>query len=552
MTINHIPITVARENDEITFNAIVGSEDSLESVTLFYDKTGERNFLDLNNMKSMISANGSNYSVTLDIGVFTALGMEYFIQAKDINNRKTRAPADVGFYSISAQVSDIMSTEQAKGGSAQNAYRMISIPLAIDPSLTTIEDQLSGKLPSGESGTDWRLFRYSPGASTPDEYPDIESFSPGKAFWLITKNDFRLESPQGTTVTTSKPFNITLKAGWNDISNPWMFDISWEDIENPSGADLSVLYTYNGSWSDPINSPKKLEPWKGYAVNNLTNMNVIIKLNPKPAGNTDKTVVKNDQIMWMLTVKAFAGEAKDTANHFGIRHGAMEEWDRYDHVEPPSIGEYVSDAFPHYEWEQYPYSYTVDFRPPSSSPTGSGTGSGKNLSWDFDVTTNISHEKITIELDKIENLPEGYSYRVIDRDSDQKIKVSNEAFSFISGSGITERHFTIEVVPEQVGDSITRDTEQYTSRPGKFVTAICYPNPFNPATTIQYELSQPGHVVLSIFNSLGQRVQRYDIGPKEQGIHNFVFDATGMISGLYFYRVDSGYASVTDKMLFMK
>jgi len=169
------------------------------------------------------------------------------------------------------------------------------------------------------------------------------------------------------------------------------------------------------------------------------------------------------------------------------------------------------------------------------------------LSWDFNVTTNISQEKITIEIDEIENLPEGYSYQVIDRDSDQKIKVDNEAFSFISGSGITERHFTIEV-----GDSITRDTEQYTARPGKFVTARCYPNPFNPATTIQYELSQPGHVVLSIFNSLGQRVRRYDIGQKEQGIHNFVFDATGMISGLYFYRVDSGYASATDKMLFMK
>jgi len=542
LTINHTPIIEAHENDEITFNVVVTSQDSIKSVTLHYDVTGERNFLDLNNTKSMTTVDGSNYSVILDVGVFTALGMEYFIQAKDINNRKTRAPADVGFYSISAQVSDIKSTEQTKGGSAQNAYRMISIPLEIDPSLKTTEYQLSGKLPSGESGTDWRLFRFPAGSSTPDEYPDIESFSPGKAFWLITKNDFRLEAPQGTTVTTSEPFNITLKAGWNDIANPWMFDISWEDIENPSGADLSALYTYNGSWSDPTTPPKKIEPWKGYAVNNLTNMNVIIKLNPKPASNAGKTMVKNEQIMWMLTVNAFAGEAEDTANHFGLRDGAMEAWDRYDHIEPPSIGEYVSVAFPHYEWEQYPYTYTVDFRPPSSP-----TRSGKNLSWDFDVTTNISHEKITIELDGIENLPEGYDYEVIDRDSDQKIKVDNEAFSFISGSVITEHHFTIEV-----GNSITRDIEQYSARPGKFVTVICYPNPFNPSTTIQYELSQPGHVVISIFNSLGQRVQRYDIGHKEQGIHNFVFDASGMISGLYFYRVDSGYASATDKMLFMK
>ena len=34
--------------------------------------------------------------------------------------------------------------------------------------------------------------------------------------------------------------------------------------------------------------------------------------------------------------------------------------------------------------------------------------------------------------------------------------------------------------------------------------------------------------------------------------HDFVFDASGMTSGVYFYRVDTGYANVIDKMLFMK
>ena len=144
-------------------------------------------------------------------------------------------------------------------------------------------------------------------------------------------------------------------------------------------------------------------------------------------------------------------------------------------------------------------------------------------------------------------MPEGYNYQIIDRDSNQTIKVNNETFSFISGNGITERHFTIKV-----GDSITRDNEQYTSKPEKFISARCYPNPFNPSTTIQYELSQPAQVVISIFNSLGQRVKKYDMGHKEPGIHHFVFDATGMISGLYFYRVDCGYGLATDKMLFMK
>ncbi|MFC1539819.1 PQQ-binding-like beta-propeller repeat protein, partial [Candidatus Latescibacterota bacterium] len=406
LTISHNPITSAQQNETITFTAVISSEDTVESVTLFYDITGNRDFSAHN--IPMESSGGTTYSATLDVGIFTAYGLEYYISAKDVNNQNTRAPADMGYYSISATVSDMNSTETTVGGSAQNSYRMISIPLKIDLSLDTIEKQLNGLLPGGESGTDWRLFRYSPGETTPNEYPDIETFTPGAAFWFISKDDFLFEAPQGITVPTSESYTITLKAGWNDIANPWMFDISWDDIENPSGATLSTLYTYDGSWSDPTNPPTTLVAWKGYAVNNMTNVNVVIKLNPNPSESTGKPAVKNDNIVWQMSVNAYAGEAKDTSNHFGLRKGAMDEWDVYDHIEPPAIGEYVSVAFPHSEWERFPQSYTVDFRPNTS----------KNLSWDFSVTTNIPNEKIIVEFNGADNLPEGYNYIVIERTND--------------------------------------------------------------------------------------------------------------------------------------
>ncbi|MFC1651004.1 leucine-rich repeat domain-containing protein [Candidatus Latescibacterota bacterium] len=535
LTISHEPLTSAQENDTITFTAVISSEDTVESVTLFYDITGSRNFSA--HEVSMLSADGITYSSTLDVGVFTAYGLEYYILAKDVNNQNTRAPADKGYYSISASVSDMKSTETTAGGSAQDSYRMISFPLMPDPSLDTIEEQLSGLLPDGKTGNDWRLFRYSPGETTPNEYPDIEPFSPGAAFWLISKNNFLFEAPSGSTVSTSGAYTITLKAGWNDIANPWMFDISWDDIENPSGATLSTLYTYNGSWSDPTNPPTTLEAWKGYAVNNMTNMNVVIKLNPTLSESTGKPAVKNDTISWELSVNAFAGKAKDTSNHFGLRKGAMDEWDIYDHIEPPPIGEYVSVAFPHSEWERFPQSYTVDFRPHTS----------ENLSWDFTVTTNISNEKIILEFAGADDLPEGYDYVVIDRTNGNVISLKDDSFSFISGSGITENRFTVAV-----GGELTRHTREYSTLPGSFITASCYPNPFNPSTTIQYELPEPGQVFFTVFNSLGQMVQKKDMGRKKQGVHSFVYEATEMISGIYFYRIESGDASVTEKMLFMK
>ena len=92
------------------------------------------------------------------------------------------------------------------------------------------------------------------------------------------------------------------------------------------------------------------------------------------------------EVIWEIQVKAQAEKAIDHGNYFGIRYGAEIEWDRFDHVEPPPIGEYVSVYFPHTEWKQYPYNYTTDFKPPDSDKL-----------WDFNVISNISKEEVTVE-----------------------------------------------------------------------------------------------------------------------------------------------------------
>ena len=475
----------------------------------------------------------NEYSVTLGEGFFTADGMEYFITAKDVNNVESRSPADIGFYSIIAHTSTLVSEETVHGGSAQNAYRMISVPL--NPVQGTIEEQLDGRIPDGDIGPDWRLFRFSPGGTTPKEYPGIEGFSPGKAFWLITVNDFRLKAPEGTTVTTSEPFTLSLAPGWNDIANPWIFDISWDDKENPSKGNLDVLYTYEGEWSSPLEPPLILKPWKGYAVNNLENRTVIIRLQPT-AQKIEKPAVRNDAELWKLTIKASSGKAKDTANHLGVRNDAEPQWDRYDHVEPPPVGEYVSVSFPHHDWIQYPYEYTVDFRPPEQT-----------ISWDFTVKTNITDETVNIELAGMENLPDELNVKIIDSDSGLPVYMENDSFAFVSESGLTKRNFRLVAsnTPEP-------EPEQNAPEPKWFVTAKSYPNPFNPQTTLHYELSMPGNVKIVIFNSLGQKVCVYDMGYLNGGVHELVFDARGLTSGLYIYHIDTGYSMATGKMLYMK
>ena len=61
-----------------------------------------------------------------------------------------------------------------------------------------------------------------------------------------------------------------------------------------------------------------------------------------------------------------------------------------------------------------------------------------------------------------------------------------------------------------------------------------YPNPFNPSTTIQYVLSQGSHVVLTISNTLGQRVATLVDTEQRVGIYRVHLDGTDIASGTYY------------------
>ena len=79
-----------------------------------------------------------------------------------------------------------------------------------------------------------------------------------------------------------------------------------------------------------------------------------------------------------------------------------------------------------------------------------------------------------------------------------------------------------------------------------------YPNPFNPSTTIRYGLPNRSHVTLTVFNTLGQQVAQLVNGEVEVGYHEVRFDASGLSSGVYFYRIIAGDFVQTRKLLFLR
>ena len=85
-----------------------------------------------------------------------------------------------------------------------------------------------------------------------------------------------------------------------------------------------------------------------------------------------------------------------------------------------------------------------------------------------------------------------------------------------------------------------------------FNLAQNYPNPFNPSTIITYSLPQGTNVKLVVYNVLGETVRILENGFKNSGNYSVSFNAGGLGSGIYFYRIEAGNYSQIRKMILLK
>jgi len=88
--------------------------------------------------------------------------------------------------------------------------------------------------------------------------------------------------------------------------------------------------------------------------------------------------------------------------------------------------------------------------------------------------------------------------------------------------------------------------------PTKFSLEQNYPNPFNPSTTIEFTLPTSAFVTLKVYNLLGEEVATLAAEKRSAGIHRINWDAKGLASGVYLYRLEAGDFVQTKKLILMK
>lgn len=126
-------------------------------------------------------------------------------------------------------------------------------------------------------------------------------------------------------------------------------------------------------------------------------------------------------------------------------------------------------------------------------------------------------------------------------------KAETASFKIYHNGVVSDLNTSITTAP---GEDIFFDLEGYIPVSASFNGA--YPNPFNPVTTISFELAQASDVTLNIYNIKGQKVAQLVNDHYNPGVHNITWKAENQASGVYFMRLQTNNLSSTQKVILMK
>ena len=98
---------------------------------------------------------------------------------------------------------------------------------------------------------------------------------------------------------------------------------------------------------------------------------------------------------------------------------------------------------------------------------------------------------------------------------------------------------------EEIQAGITLLPMDYTLNP-------VYPNPFNPVTTVSYELPNDTDINLSVFDIEGKKLTTLTQGIQSAGSYSVEWNAMGLSSGVYFVKLNAGEFSQTQKLMLVK
>lgn len=315
----------------------------LNSVKIYYRGIATQKTATLASASLTQSAGGtttnSKFTVTAQDSWYDAMGLEFYMEAKDASGRSGRFPAAANEYVYSYITYPAAQRPKVTGlsfGEDATAYRIISVPFKLsDNRIASVFDEFGTA-----NKKSWRMFTYA-GNNTWSEFDGgvgLSTLERGKGYWIITKSNVELfiEGAQTPEFNRTKFDEITLNAGWNQIGNPYPVAISWtETIAGKSGIGVLKKYSNGGYTNADV-----LNPYEGafVFVTSGGGQKVTVGFQGVTSGGRSGAGVTPDLASqnWELPIKVEQGQTTNEFAGIGMNLKADLNFDQFDDLNMPA------------------------------------------------------------------------------------------------------------------------------------------------------------------------------------------------------------------------
>lgn len=477
--------------------------------------------------KVLLNPASNPYIFEISTAMVDEIGVEYYFEVLGTTSG-FNAYSDTGYTYINYPAGLPYEYTDMAFGKEVTDYNILSIPLVLSNTAISSILQSFGEYDIFK----WRFWHYQNGASL--EYTEgLENIETGLSYWLITKDNRSFNTGPGhtTQVKKSDPFTLNLVSGWNQIGNPYAFNLSWNDILKANEVDSAKIQGAPlGYTSAGFQAVTTINKYRGVfvRVNEPITLRIpVIKNNsinrtgwlfeadlPSPNLHTDS---------WKLGIHMKSGGLHSRLAAIGMDPKAAQGLDKFDWYAAPRPSQYMDLKFKR-EADDIT-KFVRDIVPTQ-----------KSFIWEFTVNSNLSDPYVELSWNNEAFGNGGLQLILFDVDQQKQVNMA-DVNSYNSYSENKTRNFKIFF------GSASFIEEQIQS--DRIHLGMAYPIPAKAEVHLPFSL--PGNekddfrTKIEVLTQTGQIVATWEDDYKG-GFHEIIWNGkneTGkrLSAGLYIYRL---------------
>ncbi|MGJ3234335.1 LamG-like jellyroll fold domain-containing protein [Marivirga sp.] len=500
---------------------VIDAESGVDEVEVQYVIPGSNSV----NTPTIAEMNQSGDDYTYEISDITEAGVEFRIVARNVLGLEAVSTAS----SVTTVYSgDGLPIPFSSFGTEQSNYRIVSVP--IDLNSNTINDVFGKELGDYGDKTQWRMFRYSGESTT--ELSGTSSLIPGRGYWLIVRdnNGFSFFTGAGKNVDASveEPYEIVLSPGWNQIGNPYPYDVAWSDVEELNEEELQ-LKVFNGSFTNGNTLPA----FSGGFVNWSGSNEFTLQIPKIPVSANPNRQLKDGE-GWELNLILEKDGVVNTLTGIGMHTNAKDDLDSKDEFNLPRFLDYI-DLKHNIMANGYYVAKNV-------------VAMHKEFQWTFDIESNLLIDGMNIQWE----LPNSHNFNALnklmlwDPSSSNLIDMkSTNQYRLRNSDG---KNMKIIYGSSDYIDELIEVSSLHVSDP--------YPNPTSGILNIQLFVPKDeadSELLLELIDLKGSLVNTNKVKINNSGQQTVEWNVTetsvGNLSGVYMLRISSSKNSINKKIV---